>query len=114
MLKDRDKLALVLESFVALELKKLARFASRRPVLHHLRTVKLLEVDFVLEARGGDVVGIDVLPTLTVSMNDVKGLKFLEELAEDKFKLGVILYLGNTVEPLGKNLWAVPVSALWA
>jgi uncharacterized protein len=111
--RDRDRLKSVLQTFVAMELKKLARFATRRAALHHLRTVKLLEVDFVLEARGGDVVGIDVSPNLTVNMNDVKGLRFLAELAQDKFKLGVILYLGETVEILGENLLAVPVTRLW-
>ena len=110
---DEDRFAPVLESFVAMELKKLARFAPGRPVVHHLRTVKQLEVDFVLEGKGGDVIGIDVSAAKAVSSNDLKGLKFLAELAGEQFRMGVVLYTGNEVESLGANMWAVPISALW-
>jgi predicted AAA+ superfamily ATPase len=111
--KDRDRLIGPLESFVAMELKKLARYAPSRPVVHHLRSVKQLGVDFVLEAKGGDVIGIEVKTSKAIGASDLKGLKFLAELAEDKFKLGVVLYCGSTVERLAGNLWSIPISALW-
>ncbi|MBC8064701.1 MAG: ATP-binding protein [Chlorobia bacterium] len=112
--RDRERLGSVLESFVAMELKKLARFADRRPIVHHLRTVKQLEVDFILEARGGDVVGIEVKAAKSISSADIKGLRFLDDLTEGKLKLGVVLYCGDAVEQLAGKIWAVPVSALWS
>lgn len=111
--RDRERLGSILESFVAMELKKLARFAHGRPIVHHLRTVKQLEVDFVLEAKGGEVIGIEVKAAKSISSTDIKGLKFLAELAEEKFKLGIVLYCGDKVEQLAGNTWAIPISALW-
>lgn len=111
--RNRDRLDTVLQSFVAMELRKLARYASGRPLVHHLRTVKQLEVDFVLEAKGGDVIGIEVIAAKAVGSSDIKGLKFLAELAEDKFKLGVVLYCGDKVEQLAGDTWAIPISSLW-
>jgi predicted AAA+ superfamily ATPase len=111
--RNRDHLGSVLESFVAMELRKLARFSVVKPDLYHLRTVKNLEVDFVLEAKGGDVVGVEVKSSRSITRSDVDGLRFLSELAGPKFVCGVILYCGDTVEPLATNIWAVPISALW-
>jgi len=112
--KDKEKFALALESFVAMELKKLARFSNLRPEIHHLRTVKNLEVDFVLEARGGGIVGIDLKPAKTLNGSEANGLRYLQELAEDKFQHGIVLYTGQTVEPLAKNVTALPISTLWS
>ena len=112
--RNRDRLGPVLESFVAIELKKLARFSAVKPDLHHLRTVKNLEVDFVLEAKGGDVVNVEVKSSRSISRADVDGLRFLAELAGPKFVCGVVLYCGDAVEPLTTNIWAVPISALWS
>lgn len=110
---DDDRFGAILESFVAMELKKLARFARGRPIVHHLRTVKQLEVDFVLESKGGDIIGIEIKAGRAVGSNDLKGLNFLAELAGNDFKLGIVLYGGGQVEQLGGNLWAIPISALW-
>ena len=110
---DPDRLAPVLETFVAMELQKLASVYERRPVLHHLRTVKHLEVDFVLEGRGGDVVGIEVKAIPSVRPEDASGLKFLKELAGERFRRGVILYPGKETLPLARDIWAVPIDCLW-
>jgi predicted AAA+ superfamily ATPase len=112
-LQNQDWLRPVLENFVAVELRKLIDFAEARPVLGHLRTVKLKEVDFVLDAAARGVVGIEVRPTHTVSPSDIDGLRYLSELAGDRFVRGIVLYLGEEATPLGKDLWALPVSALW-
>jgi len=96
-----------------MELKKLALASELRPSLFHLRTVKQLEVDFVLEARGGDVVGIEVRSSTTVRPEDANGLRFLKELAGEKFRRGIVLYRGRTVEPLTRDIAAWPIDALW-
>ncbi len=111
--RSRDRLGSVLESFVAMEIKKLARFSERRPSVHHLRTANQNEVDFVLEARGGEVVGIEVKASKSIHMNDLKGLNYLDDIAEGKLQLGVLLYGGNKVEQVSGKIWAIPISALW-
>jgi hypothetical protein len=111
---DPTRLALVLGNFVAMELKKLALASDLRPVLHHLRSVRQLEVDFVLEARGGGIVGIEVKAAPTVRPEDAEGLQFLKELAGDRFRRGIILYTGTEVQPLAHDITALPVDALWS
>ncbi len=110
---DPFKLKPVLENFVAMELKKMSLVTETAPDLYHLRTVRQLEVDFVLEARGGGVVGIDLRPTVTLKPSDTDGLRFLKELSGENFKGGVVLYLGSAVEPLDRDIVAMPVSTLW-
>lgn len=111
--EDRDRLQPLLENFVAMELRRLASFCDSRPTLYHLRTVKHLEVDFVLEGRGGDVVGIDLKASPSVQPEDAERLQFLKELAGDRFRRGVVLYLGREVQPIARDIVAVPLDALW-
>lgn len=44
---------------------------------------------------------------------DFRGLHELARLADRRFRIGVILYLGRKVVPFGNNLYAVPMAALW-
>ena len=111
--EDPFKLKPLLENFVAMELRKMSLASDLRPDLYHLRTVRQLEVDFVFEGRGGSIVGIDLKASATLHPNDVEGLRFLKELAGTNFKCGIVLYLGEDIEPLDPNVVAMPVSALW-
>ncbi len=110
---DQDRLRPLLENFVAMELRKLCLASDLRPSLYHLRTIRRLQVDLVLESRPGEVVGIQVRPTRTVRPQDADGLQLLQELAGSKFRRGVVLYLGTETLPIGRDLWAMPVSSLW-
>lgn len=110
---DPFKFRSVLENFVAMELRKLALIGEIRPELYHLRTVRQLEVDFVLEGRGGSLVGVDVKASLSLQPGDAEGLRFLKELAGEDFKHGIVLYLGSAIEPLDSKITGVPISALW-
>jgi uncharacterized protein len=103
----------VLQNFVAMELTKQCAFGQIKPWLMHLRTVRHLEVDFVLEARGGKVAGVEIRPTEALQLKDAEGLKFLAELAGDSFAIGVVLYLGDEIVPLDEKIIGVPMSCLW-
>lgn len=113
LLEDRTKIGPILENFVAMELRKLCALLPSRPEVHHLRTVRQLEVDFVLEARGGALVGIDVKAADTLHADDSAGLRFLRELATESFRAGIVLYTGTEVKPLDRDIFAMPISALW-
>ncbi len=113
-IKDPDRLKPILENFVAMEIRKLSLFGETRPTLHHLRTVRRLEVDLVLENRGGQVVGIQVRPNSTIKQQDAEGLELLKELSGANFKRGIVLYLGDEIVPIGPQLHGVPVQALWS
>lgn len=113
LMADDLRFGRALENFVAMELLKGCLNSDDRPWLMHLRTVRHLQVDFVLESRRGDVVGIDVKPASTLHPTDADGLRFLRELSGERFRRGIVLYLGNEVRPLDAGITAVPLSALW-
>ena len=103
----------LIESFVGMELIKLASWNRLRPQLFYFRTHERQGVDFVLQAQSGKVVGVEVKASSTVEASDFKGLNAFAELAGKAFACGVVLYTGETVLPFGKRLFAVPISALW-
>ncbi|MBY0502588.1 MAG: ATP-binding protein [Bryobacteraceae bacterium] len=116
---DRERLeqmphliGLLLEQYVMSELSKQITWSRIRPALYHFRTHAGQEVDFVLETRAGDVVGIEVKATGTLSAKDWQGLGKLAELAGPRFRRGIILYRGDTLFPAGPNRFAVPIAYL--
>lgn len=112
---DRDATAFghVLESFVAMELRKQISWSRTRPTMYHLRTGNNVEVDLVLESPSGELVGIEVKAAARVHDRDVRGLELLRELAGTRFRRGIVLYAGSEAVPLGRDLRAMPVDALW-
>ena len=103
----------LLESFVMQELFKQASWSNTLPKLYYYRSVSGREVDFVLENRAGNIVGIEVKAATTVRSVDFNGLTELKELLGKRFLKGIVLYTGQRTVPFGENLFAVPVSALW-
>lgn len=111
---DRKLAGMLLENFVALELHKQISWSRTRPTIWHFRDHRGNEIDFVLEAPGGNrLVGIEVKSKATLSADDFRGLRLLAEVAGNRFHQGILLYAGSDVVPFGKNLRAMPISALW-
>ncbi|MGH3978325.1 MAG: ATP-binding protein [Pseudonocardiaceae bacterium] len=104
----------LLEAFMAMELRKQIGWSRVRPGLAHFRTRRGDEVDLVMEARDGSLVGIEVKSSATVRSGDFAGLRVLEEIAGDRFRRGVVLYTGTDVVSFGPKLVAAPVSMLWS
>lgn len=104
----------VLENFVALELLKQRGWSKLKPNLFHFRTHSGDEVDLVLERADGKVVGIEVKSTASIDAGHLKGLRVLAAAAKDRFVRGIVLYTGNASVPFGKDLIALPVSAVWS
>jgi predicted AAA+ superfamily ATPase len=114
ILSDGGLFGMLLESFVAMELRKLSGGSRVSPRMYHLRTYRNEEVDIVLEAPDGRLVGIEVKASASVTADAFRGLKALQSLATARFVRGVVLYTGDEVIPFGGALHAIPVSALWA
>ena len=112
--RDRTLLGHVLENFVAMELIKQLGWSERRCRLFHFRTESGTEVDLVLEDRAGRLVGVEVKSAASVRQQDFRGLETLARLAGDRFVRGVVLCTGTAVVPFGRNLFALPISQLWA
>lgn len=103
----------LLENFVAMELVKQGAWLEDQVRLFHFRTLTGAEVDLVIEDRAGRVVGLETKASATPSSADFKGLKVLAACAGAKFVRGIVLYAGRETIPFGKNLSAVPLSAIW-
>lgn len=115
VLRDGDLLGRVLDTFVAAQVRAEAESLAGRPRLHHVRTKQgRQEVDLVLELRGGDVIGIEVKASSSVSMADARHLLWLQRELGPRFRAGVVLHTGRRVLPLADGIWAAPIAALWS
>ncbi len=104
----------VVESFVLNELIKLISWSKTQPQLYHFRTQTGQEIDFLLERRDGSMVCIEVKSGQKFDSTSFKTMKILADELKKKFIRGIVLYNGNEVIPFDKNLFAVPIQALWA
>lgn len=111
--REGELLGPLLESFVFMELRKQQTWSDLRTSLFHFRSHAGDEVDLVLEDASGRCVGVEVKATSTLGAQHWKGLHALAEASGDRFHRGVILYGGREPVGFGKNLIALPVSALW-
>lgn len=103
----------LLECFAVQEIRKQLAWSRQSASTWHFRTATGSEVDLLLEAPDGRVVGIEVKAAGSVTQNDLKGLRVLSEAIGVRFVAGAVLYLGEQVLPLGGNLYALPMSMLW-
>lgn len=111
--ENRAFLGRVLENFVLAELLKHASWLEDGPRVFHLRTASGHEVDAVIEARDGRIVGVEVKLARSVAPADLRGLRTLRESAGQRFHLGIVFYGGEQVIPLEERIWALPLAALW-
>lgn len=101
-----------LENFVGMEILKQCGWCRTDVNLYHYRTHGGREVDFVLQNRTGRIVGVEVKSSLPRSGASA-GLTDLANTAGDRFVRGIVLYPGDAVVPLSRNMHAVPLEALW-
>jgi len=111
---SHDRLGPVLENFVAVELIRQSAHDPPFPVqIHHLRTHSNVEVDFVVEREDGALVGIEVKARKSADRRDFRHLEKLKDMAGRNFVRGVVLYRGERKVPFGRDMVALPISALW-
>ena len=103
----------MVENFVLSELARQLSWSDERVSLCHYRTRDGVEVDAVLEAADGRVVGIEVKAGATVRSEDLAGLRHLADRLDERFVAGYVLYTGQQTLPFGDRLRAVPLDALW-
>lgn len=113
VLESGTPLGSLVETFVGNELLRLQSGTSFDFELLHYRTQRGEEVDFVIEQRGGALVGIEVKASATVTAADFRGIDALRRDAGEDFVRGVVLYTGENTASFGDERYAVPISALW-
>ena len=112
--KDKTPFGPILETFVFSELHKIATWSDERCTFSHFRDKDKNEVDIVMENRRGEVVGIEVKASATVSSKDFSGMRKLAEACGKKFVQGLVLYDHDQVVPFAENMFAAPLSSLWS
>jgi uncharacterized protein len=103
-----------LENFALMEIVKQASVSEPRPEIFHYRTADGLEVDAVIEPRGGPICAVEVKAAATLTPRDSRGMRELAAALGAEFGTGVILHTGSEVERLAPKIWAMPIAALWA
>ena len=103
----------LLENFVVMEIQKQLGWSRIRPAVFHYRSHGGNEVDIVLEGPAGQLVGVEVKASSTISAGDLRGLQALQADRPKRFHRGLILYRGQTIVPFGPRLHAVPIETLW-
>jgi len=111
--KDRSVLGPILETFVFSEIMKQTAWLDEACVMHHYRDKDQDEIDIVVEAHDGKLIGIEVKAAATVSSGDFKAFRKLNDVSDDNFKLGVVLYDGEQIVPFGNHMFAAPMSCVW-
>ena len=61
-----------------MEIVKQAGVSAARPRLFHYRTAQGLEVDAVIEPRGGPICAVEVKAAATLTSRDSRGLRSLD------------------------------------
>ena len=110
---NRTLLGQLLETFIFQELRRQASWRDSPIAFYHFRDKDGVEVDIVMEGSGQRVAGIEVKAAATVTSNDFRGLRKLQESARGRFAGGVVLYDGEMTVPFGDGLFAVPIRSLW-
>ena len=113
IVRDRQELGLLLESFVYGEVAKAVALSDETTTINHYRDKDGMEVDLVLERSPGTIVGIEVKAGATVRPRDFSGLRRLKEVVGDRFACGIVLHDGERIHHTATGLFAMPFRMLW-
>jgi uncharacterized protein len=105
----------LLETLLYMECCKHAGWAQDDTMLYHFRDKKQNEVDLVLEQSNGEIIGIEIKASVSVTTRDFKGLNILADYAGQKFRHGVLFYTGKDVLPFKQGehrFYALPLGLL--
>jgi predicted AAA+ superfamily ATPase len=113
VLLDADRSGKIVETLVFSELAAQAGLGHTYS-LSQYRDRAGREIDFVVEKDTGEILGIEAKAGSMASLEDCRHMAwFAKSIVPDRKFLGVVLYTGDTTLPLGKDMYAVPVAALW-
>jgi uncharacterized protein len=115
VMRDGDLLGRILDSFVMAQIRGEIPIGASRLRAYHLRQQQgRHEVDIVLEAANGRVIGVEVKAEAAPNVHSARHLAWLRDELGDRFIAGVVLHTGPRPYALGDRLAALPICALWA
>lgn len=113
LMQNRGTLGHLLETFVFQELRRQASWYKEEIRFHHYRDKDGNEVDLILERGAGQLAGVEVKASASVTSADFRGLRKLKEGVGKRFIVGVVLYDGEMTVGFGDGMYAVPIGSLW-
>ncbi len=106
----------LVESFAIAEIAKQLTWTDTSARLHHFRDRDGVEVDAVIEAADGRVVGVEVKASTVPRPEDAAALRILRDRldrADGGFVAGVVFHTGDRRVRLGDRLLGLPLADLW-
>ena len=111
---DADRSGKLIETFIFNELSALMDLSGGKYRLFHYRDREKREIDFLIEREDKALLGIEIKAGSAIGEADFKHLKwFRDNIAKNTPFIGVVLYTGSESGSMGKQLHAMPMSALW-
>lgn len=111
---DADRSGKLIETFVFNELVAQIDYHHEAYQLFHYRDREKREIDFLIERDDQALLGIEVKAGSAISTSDFKHLKwFKEHIARKRSFIGIVLYTGEQVGTIEKDMWAIPFGSLW-
>lgn len=101
----------MLETLVITEIAKWVKTNERECDLAFYRTRSGLEIDLLLSTRHG-VWGIEAKAGRRLASADWRSLREVGQALGQRWRGGLVVYMGTTIEKLDTNLWAVPAERL--
>ena len=113
VLLDADRSGKIVKTFVFNELAaQIDLYEGYR--FYHYRDRLNREIDFIIENNRGELLGIEVKAGTSFSSNDCRHMIwFKNNIVPGKIFTGIVLHSGQDTLPLGENMYAVPIAALW-
>ena len=110
--RDATMLGALLESLVALNVRVYAQAADAK--VGHLRTKSGdREIDFIVQARSGEVVALEVKLATTVNDHDVRHVKWLSDrLGPNLVDAAILTTGGDAYRRTSGNMAVIPVALL--
>lgn len=114
VLRDVDQLGRLIDTFVVSQLRPELDTARQRATMFHLRQAHGgREVDVVLEAPDGRVVGIEIKAAAAPGPDAPRHLLWMRDQLGDTFVAGVLFHTGPLPYRIGDRVHALPICALW-
>jgi hypothetical protein len=101
----------IFETFIFSELLKSVKYSNKLTKLFFYRTTDKKEIDFIIE-RNQKIIAVEVKLSQTITLQDFKHIIDLKN-SSNNFKTGFVIYTGEDILPIGKDLFAIPVKLLF-
>jgi predicted AAA+ superfamily ATPase len=115
VLREGDLMGRMLDTFVMSQVRAEIRANDPELRAYHLRLDGgRHEVDILLEAPDGRLIGIEVKADSAPASSSARHLAWLRDELGDRFVAGMVLHTGPRPYVIGDRLLALPICCLWA